>query len=253
MESVNTQQGAKILLLEDSPEIQRLVKACLPEHTLMVTGTLAEARNALRTFKADLMLLDIMVPDGESYSLIQEAQNLPEMKDIPVIFLTSKSSTGDKVLGLSLGVDDYITKPFDPMELKARIHLRLSKSKALSGEKVNFTCGNLSFNLASQKVLMNRGALTEKELDLSAFEFRLLVYLAKHVDHVLSRDQFMQNVWQANVHVLDRSIDSHVSNLRKKLTGSTYTIQAVYGEGYRFSKQPLKKKSERMEMQPNAY
>lgn len=232
----------RILIVEDNLEVQQAIpKALGASCSFEFASTLKEAFERVDRSDFDLILLDVDLPDGEGFKLCAHLKQQERESDIPVIFLTGDSDIQDKVMAFSLGADDYILKPFDARELRARVFARLERSAKTKEKSSAFVKGDLCFALLSQRVTVSseQGAL---ELPLTPLEFRLLLYFAQHEDHVLTRDQIISAVWGGNIHVLDRTIDSHISNLRKQIASSACAIKSVYGEGYRFTadKKPAK-------------
>ncbi|MEK6704482.1 MAG: response regulator transcription factor [Bdellovibrionota bacterium] len=222
---------ANILLIEDSTDIQKTIKAILNTHTLFSASTLKEAERQLSEHDYDLVLLDLSLPDGNGMEFLSHIKRTSDIT-VPFIIMTASSAVTDKVLGFSLGVEDYITKPFDPLELRARVEARLSRRAENRTKQNRFTAGDLQFDLITQFVTVSDS--DQKKLDLTPFEFKLLLCFARHRNHVLSREQLLELVWTSSLHVSDRVIDTHVSHLRKKLSESECSIEPVYGAGYRF-------------------
>ncbi|HAZ13466.1 MAG: hypothetical protein A2X86_13130 [Bdellovibrionales bacterium GWA2_49_15] len=223
-----------IFIVDDGEDIQRILKSALNRHKLIFCSTLGEARAMLALSpKVELFVLDLSLPDGNGLDLCMEVQNIPQYSQTPIIFLTGKNETRDKITGLSLGIDDYITKPFDPVELRIRVDLRIKKHLERLVQEQTLVKHDLELNISRQKAFWNSDGAQE-DLQLTAFEFKLLVYLAQHEEHVLSREQLISGVWGEDRQLIDRTIDSHMSNLRKKIAPTTFTIKSVYGEGYRF-------------------
>ncbi len=225
----------KLLLVEDNKEIQALVVATLKDYQMVCAGTLGEAHRLLETDQFSLVLLDVHLPDGDGFQFVLKLQSIGLAKEIPVIFLTARAETLDKVMGFRLGAEDYITKPFDCLELKARVEARLKRLTDREAQEGFFTNGTLSFDLLRARATVSIDG-TSKPVSLTPFEFKLLLYLAKHEEHVLSREQLVENVWEDGLNVSDRTVDTHMSHLRQKIRGSGFSIQSVYGEGYRFSR-----------------
>jgi DNA-binding response OmpR family regulator len=150
-----------------------------------------------------------------------------------VIFLTAKNSVSDKVLGFSVGADDFISKPFDGLELKARVDSRLRKRDRERAESDILKLGDIEINKSTQKVqIFENGQATD--IDLTPIEFKLLLFLCKEVNKVYSRDEILNSVWGESIHVYSRSVDTHISKLRKKLGSKSSYIESVHGSGYRF-------------------
>jgi two-component system alkaline phosphatase synthesis response regulator PhoP len=224
-----------ILLVEDSVDVFNLVKRALGSSIhLEWAKNLAEASKTLQRKTFDLILLDVMLPDGDGFRLCSLLQTDDQLKNSPVIFLTAKTSISDKVLGFSVGAEDFITKPFDPLELKARIESRLRKRDREKMEADILKIGDIEVNKSTQKVHISDNGQTT-ELDLTPIEFKLLLLLCQETNKVYSRDEVLNTVWGEQVHVFARSVDTHISKLRKKLGSKSGYIESVHGTGYRFA------------------
>ncbi|HUP57800.1 MAG TPA: response regulator transcription factor [Bdellovibrionota bacterium] len=224
-----------ILLVEDNQELQKTILRSLGELcAVSAAGTIAEAKARLEKSDFALVLLDVGLPDGEGYKLCSFMQQDDRLRGVPVVFLTGRGQVDDKVLAFSLGADDYILKPFDTRELRARILGRIAKTQARSKAGRELRKGDLRICLDTQRVYMIDGANSETLADLTGIEFKLLLHFATHVEHVLSRDQVISAVWGEGFAISDRTVDSHISKLRKKLLASRCQIAPVHGEGYRF-------------------
>jgi two-component system phosphate regulon response regulator PhoB len=180
--------------------------------------------------RPDLVLVDWMLPDMSGLELTRMLKRDKEHDDLAVIMLTAKADEYDKVAGLEGGADDYITKPFSPRELVARIQAVLRRVQ--SGDRDSVSSGILEIDTAGHRVCANGN-----EIRLGPTEYRLLKFLLTHPDRVYSRTQLLDRVWGANVYVEERTVDVHVRRLRKALTaqGADAYIQTVRGAGYRFS------------------
>jgi two-component system phosphate regulon response regulator PhoB len=225
---------AQVLLIEDSLEIQKIiVKLLEPVAGVRVAATLAEARVALRTQPFDLALVDVSLPDGSGFGVVAEIRADAELAEFPIFLLTAKHETSDKLQAFQLGADDYITKPFNPLELRARIEARLRR-RAHGQDKLNIlTVANLRLDLRTQVATVGR-APHARTVELSSLEFKLLAHFMQRPEHVLSRDQIIERIWGLNTHVTTRTVDTHVSHLRRKLKGSEFGIATVVGAGYAF-------------------
>lgn len=230
----------RILLVEDSIESQRAVELALANDAIIVVApTTLDAQKQLDQNRFDLILLDVVLPDADGFQFCASLQNSAKTKEIPIIFLSGKSGTNDKVMGYSLGAEDYITKPFAPAELRARVAARLRKIRVKKERNEVFRKGDLSFDVAFQRIAILNGA-QETRIELTPHEFKLLLYLASNEERIFSRDQLITAVWGENVHITDRVIDVHVSSLRKKLSASSYSVKTIYGVGYTFAQKTPK-------------
>ena len=229
---------SEILLVEDSPEFQLLVKKSLGDGQRLTTvGTAAEARRALAEKRFDLVILDITLPDGDGFELCTELRQEAGTADTPILFLTGRNSVTDKVNGFQRGGDDYVVKPFEPLEFRARVEARLRRKAALPSKETlegHISRGDLKVSVAYQKAFLaeNRG---DRDLGLTPIEFKLLFYFMRNEGSIVSRQQLLAAVWGNDVHVIDRIIDRHVCSLRQKLSNRASYIETVPRAGYRFS------------------
>ncbi|MDA8381976.1 MAG: phosphate regulon transcriptional regulator PhoB [Betaproteobacteria bacterium] len=225
--------SATILLVEDEPAIQELVKFNLQQAGHNVIGTL-DAEEALRVIHdvlPDLMLLDWMLPGMSGVELARRLRADARTHDTPIIMLTARGEEHDKIAGLETGADDYITKPFSPRELVARIKAVLRRRAPQMTEDPVEVAG-LRLDPVSHRVTGNR-----LPLDLGPTEFRLLHYLMTHPERVYSRSQLLDQVWGDHVFVEERTVDVHIRRLRRALEPTRHDrlIQTVRGAGYRLS------------------
>jgi two-component system phosphate regulon response regulator PhoB len=222
-----------IFLVEDDADISRLVR-----HHLEAAGYAVRAFPAAGAVLSEaererpsLFLLDIMVPGGDGLDLCRRIRQMPLLGMTPVIFLTAKTGESDRVLGLDLGADDYITKPFSPRELVARARAVLRRfEKPLTPSVVKI--GEIEIDSGAM-TLSVRG----KPAATTATEFRLLDYLARHVGRVFTRDQLLDAVWRDTAYVTPRSVDVYVRRIREKIEPDPENpryLRTVRGTGYRF-------------------
>lgn len=225
----------RILLVEDSEEFQLLIKSTLDyRFDVMAVSSASEALAEIKKGSFDLFLLDVSLPDKDGFQLCTQLRNRPDTRDVPTIFITGRGAITDKALGFSLGADDYIVKPFEPLELKIRVEAKLDKLRMQKDKKQEIRKGDLKLNLASQRAYLKEKG-KERELMLTPNEFKILWFLASREENVFSRDQILNAVWGDGVYIVDRTIDKHIWSLRKKLGNREGYIQTVAGSGYRFS------------------
>ena len=233
--------SARLLLLEDDPAIARTVAYALERDGLTVTHSLLvhDARQQLQRARFDLLVLDVGLPDGSGLDLLRDVRNAAPTAALPVLMLSAHGEEIDRVLGLELGADDYLTKPFAARELLARIHAVLRRTRMLPpnlavGEPArHLAFGDWRLDTTARHLLDATGAVVA----LSGAEYRLLRVLLDHPQRILTRDQLLQLTQGRDADVFDRSIDLLVSRVRQRLgdgaRGSRY-IKTVRNEGYVF-------------------
>lgn len=222
----------KILVVEDEVPIREMIVFHLSRagFETLEAGDCRAARELLANERPDLALIDWMLPDVSGLELTRMLKRDKENDDLAIIMLTARADEYDKVAGLDSGADDYVTKPFSPRELVARIQAVLRRADADNDETL--TAGVLTLDTAGHRVSANG-----TEVRLGPTEFRLLRFLMTHPDRVYSRSQLLDRVWGANVYVEERTVDVHIRRLRKALAAEAADdyIQTVRGAGYRFS------------------
>jgi two-component system alkaline phosphatase synthesis response regulator PhoP len=225
----------KILVIDDEPSITNLVSAYLkPEGYEVFTAADGNAGlKATRAFKPDLIILDLMLPGMDGLELLSR---LRRESDVYVIMLTARTDETDKIVGLSVGADDYVTKPFSPRELVARVKAALRRIKTGAGSSAERTV--LSFRRVKMDVGAHTVTVDENPIELTSLEFDLLKALAENRGRVLSREQLLERVWGADYFGEIRVVDVHLGHVRQKL-GDESLIATVRGVGYRFEDEPL--------------
>ena len=225
--------SATVLVVEDEPAIQELISYNLQQagHQAMRAGTAEDALNIMRHALPDLVLVDWMLPGLSGIELAKRIKSDKRTKTVPIIMLTARAAEEDKLSGLETGADDYITKPFSPRELNARVKAVLRRRAPQMTDDVVAIEG-LRLDPASHRITGN-----SQPVDLGPTEFRLLHFLMTHTERVHSRTQLLDQVWGDHVFVEERTVDVHIRRLRKALepTGHDRLIQTVRGSGYRFS------------------
>jgi two-component system response regulator ResD len=224
---MNGRTDARILVADDDRHIVDLVRMYLAKagYDVTVARDGDEATKLLREQQFDLALLDIMMPGQDGLQIIR---NLRRRSELPVIFLTARSSDVDKVAGLQFGADDYVTKPFNPAELVARVQSVLRRSRAATepaGEQISV--GELRMDVRNR-----RASVREAPLALTPKEFDLLATFARFANVTLDREKLLDLVWGTSFYSM-RTVDVHVVRLRSKLEGSGVKIETVWGSGYR--------------------
>ena len=222
-----------ILIVEDERAIREVIAFGLKRAGFEVREAedSRAARSALADRRPDLMLVDWMLPDTSGLELTRSLKRERETRDLPIIMLTARAAEADKVAGLDGGADDYLTKPFSPRELLARVNALLRRASGQDeGEAV--ALGALALDRAGHRV-----SSSGRPVALGPTEYRLLEFFMLHPDRVYSREQLLDRVWGGNVYVEERTIDVHIRRLRKALEAydCDQYIQTVRGAGYRFS------------------
>jgi two-component system phosphate regulon response regulator PhoB len=224
----------RILIIEDEPEIREMVRFVLEAEnfTLCEAAHAQEARDLLSTMTFDLLLVDWMLPGRSGLEFVHELKQKASSREIPIIMLTARTDESDRVNGLESGADDYITKPFSPRELIARIRAVLRRS-GHSIESPPLESGGLRIDTTGHQVSVNGNALV-----LSPSEYKLLLFFMTHPERAFSRAQILDLVWGENSYIEERTVDVHIRRLRKLLIPSRHDrcIQTVRGVGYRFTR-----------------
>src|SRR5206468_1117223 len=221
----------KILVIDDEPDAVELVEFNLRSAGYEVV-TAADGAEALKKAKAhapDLVVLDVMLPEVDGLEVCKMLRRDPATSAIPIIMVTAKAAEIDRILGLELGADDYITKPFSPRELVLRVKKMLQRGQAADDKKDTFKFGDLLIDNPRHLVSW-RG----NRIELTATEFKLLTVLAQRRGRVQSREQLLRDVWEYNSLIDTRTVDTHMRRLRQKLGAAAKYLDTVQGVGYRF-------------------
>ena len=220
--------NVKILVVDDESRIRKLLKDFLGQKGYLVVEA-EDGKKALEVFEEqsnelDLIILDVMMPNMDGWSTLREIRNT---SDIPIIMLTARGEEHDELFGFELGVDEYISKPFSPKILVARVEALLKRTKA-----------NLAKYIEYQGIKVDTEARTvkidDKEIDFTLMEFELLKYMILNEGIALSRDKIINDVWKYDYYGETRTIDSHIKKLRRKLGKKGNLIQTIRGVGYKF-------------------
>lgn len=224
--------NAKILIVEDEPAIRELIAVNLRHagYTVSEAETAEAARIQLDAALPDLMLLDWMLPGQSGVEFARKLRAEARTAKLPIVMLTARAQEGDKLQGFDVGADDYVTKPFSPRELLARVRALLRRASPEASEDP-IEIGGLRLEPSTFRVYAG-----ERTLELSPTEFRLLHFFMRNPDRVLSRTRLLDNVWGDHVYIEERTVDVHIRRLRLALSpgGHDRLIETVRGGGYRF-------------------
>lgn len=222
-----------ILIVEDEDAIRTMLKLVLQQSDFDVktANDVKDAQILIEEEEPDLILLDWMLPGISGVEWARRLKKDESLKDIPIILLTAKGEEEDKVRGLEIGADDYMTKPFSPKELVARIRAVLRRSGKMQ-DMSRITIGDLVLDVEKHRLTIG-----DRQLDVSPTEFRLMKFFMTHPDKVYNRTQLLDQVWGRSVYIEERTVDVHIRRLRKILSqyGRNELVQTVRGFGYRFS------------------
>ncbi|MDP3294559.1 MAG: phosphate regulon transcriptional regulator PhoB [Nevskia sp.] len=228
-------QNKKILVVEDEASIRDMLRFALErgDFRVSVAQDVPSARLRIAEERPDLILLDWMMPGVSGVEYARELKSAAQTKDLPVIMVTARAEEEDKIRGLNIGCDDYVSKPFSFPELIARINAVMRRSMP-GGEEERLAVAGLQVDAASQRVTAKG-----EPVKLGPTEYRLLHFFISHPERLYTRDQVLDRVWGRSVYVEERTVDVHIRRLRKALEPHGYDgmIQTVRGTGYRFSEQ----------------
>ncbi|MBP8626372.1 MAG: response regulator transcription factor [Syntrophorhabdales bacterium] len=219
-----------IAVIDDEPDIVRLVSVNLTKANFTVEGfeNAESFLRFIRSKKPDLIILDLMLPDMDGFEVCKVLKNKTNYSSIPIIMLTARVDETEKVLGLELGADDYVTKPFSPRELVARVKAVLRRHNSTDSESHIYIGDTTSIDLEKHEVIVNG-----KSIDLTSTEFKILSLLASRKGVVFSRDAILEHLWGNEKTVIDRTVDVHIKHLREKLGSASGFIKNIRGLGYK--------------------
>ncbi len=221
-----------IAVVDDEPDILELVSLHLSKAGFSVRAfpDAGSFQKSLASSLPDLVILDLMLPDADGLDVCKDLKKDSRTAHIPVVMLTARGEESDKVVGLELGADDYVTKPFSPKELVARVKAVLRRQDAKTVPSTVELAGGVVMDLNRYEVTVNG-----RKVDVTTTEFKLLGILAERRGWVFSRDEILSRLWGEEKSVLDRTVDVHVTNLRKKLGRAGRLVENVRGVGYKLS------------------
>ena len=223
--------GERVLVVDDEPDIVALVAYHLAKtgYRVSTAATGAEALQAARDERPVLVVLDLMLPDMSGFDVLEHLRATPPTQDVAVLMLTARKEEADRIRGLSLGADDYLTKPFSPQELVLRVGAILRRVSAVG------TAGSQPLVIGPLRIDRDahRVSVDDQDIELTPTEYKLLLLLAERRGRVQGRSQLLENVWEAAPDIQTRTVDMHVQRLRGKLGAAGDLIETVRGFGYR--------------------
>lgn len=220
-----------ILIIEDEKNIAKLIRYNLEkeDYECYTAKSGEDGLDILKKHGIDLVVLDIMLPGMDGFEVCRNIKQDGRLKGIPIIMLTAKGEEVDRIVGLELGADDYMVKPFSPRELTLRVKAVLKRSKKEDTKKELVTIGGITANIPKHKITVKN-----REIELTKMEFKLLVTLMERQGRVQTRDRLLSDVWDMDSMVDTRTVDTHIRRLREKLGRAGNSIATVRGMGYKF-------------------
>lgn len=222
----------KILVVDDEPDAIELIGFNLKSagYEVITAENGGDALKKARAFLPNVILLDLMIPEVDGLEVCKILRRDPETAGIPIIMVTAKAAELDRILGLELGANDYVTKPFSPRELTLRVKNLLNRSGPIEEKRDRYQVGEITVDIPRHAVTVNR-----KPIDLTATEFKLLTTLIERRGRVQSRERLLQDVWHYENLIDTRTVDTHMRRLREKLGKAARFLDTVRGVGYRFN------------------
>ena len=219
-----------ILLVEDDETIQTLVRLSLREYHVTVVSKISEARRFLQEKKFEALLIDIGLPDGDGLRFLGELASQGDQDVLPVLVISNRDDLSSKSAAFSFGAEDYLCKPFDPLELQIRLDSKIKKHRKLANHEGVRNYGNVTLDLNRYKAYLNRTNFQE-DLNLTTLELKILKLLTHRLEQVYTREQILENVWGQTT-ISDRTIDSHIAHLRAKLKSTDLVVETAKNIGY---------------------
>jgi DNA-binding response OmpR family regulator len=224
-------ENKKILFVEDTAETQLILQSLLRDYKMITCVSLEEAKRSLNHGPFAAIILDIELPDGDGLRFLAECpENIK--KQAAIFIISGKSALANKAMAFTYGADDFISKPFDPIEVKMRIDAKIRKMSEQNPTNENFKIEDLLVNVAEQKLYLENET-ESSQISFTSLEFRIFTFLSKNRDKVISRDEIINHIWGGRVHITDRTVDAHIAHIRKKITASRVKIETVFGSGYK--------------------
>lgn len=221
----------KILVVDDDPTIRQVVQGYLTQagYTVFVAQNGTVALQMLRREKPDLLVLDLMLPDKDGWEITRWIRSDRQLAALPIIMLTARVDDTDKIIGLELGADDYITKPFNGREVVARVRALLRRRKLDQPQRLVLEIGNITLDTTARTL-----QVAKRPIDITPTEYNILLALMENANYTFTREELLERGMGYGYEGMGRALDTHIKNLRQKLGDASY-IETVYGVGYRFT------------------
>lgn len=222
-----------ILVIDDDPTVELVLSQAIKNFQLVPAYSIKEACEKLELYSFSAIFFDIELPDGDGLSLLSEVTHKKFFNSIPIFVLSSHSGMPNKLAAFELGVDDFISKPFSPIEVAARLQSKINKLQAMNHNQLQFKVGNVLVDLDRRAIFSINNEI-ELNLNFTHYEFMIFSLLAKNLGKVYSRDEVLTEVWGGTT-VSSRGVDSHIARVRTKLTETNVRINTIKGSGYSVS------------------
>lgn len=227
-------KNQNVLLVEDTTAMHLVVQSLIGQMcTLKCVTNLQMAEDEVKSNSYSLVLLDVMLPDGSGFNFCKQLRTTDEYREVPIMFLTSKDEVDDKVMGLELGADDYITKPLEPKEFVARVASKLRVQSR--GAPAAVRKGVFKIDSNAQKIYMKNEAGVDVDLNMTPIEYKLLSYFVKNEGRIFAREELKVSIWGPAVFVSDHTLDTHIYSTRKKIAPFGQNLKAIVKQGYSFT------------------
>lgn len=224
-----------LLIVDDDQDILALLKHTLVrDFNLIFSSSLEEAKRVLAEESIEIIILDENLPDGSGSDFCAYLKGKKQYQSIPIIMLTQMTGLKDKLNAFDAGADDYIGKPFEPLEVLARVNARARVAESIGANLMKVE--DLKLDITSQKLFYSNENKVDEEISLTPIEFKILYNLAMEVGKALSRTEILEAVWGKNQQVIDRTVDQHVSKVRRKLGPTSMTVKSMHKRGYLLAK-----------------
>jgi len=226
---------ARILCIEDSQEYQIYLSAILKDYTMTFASSGGRALSLTENGRDhfDLVLLDVSLPDGNGLKILPRLKESMGPRFVPVIIISADSDIVTKIAAFGVGADDYVSKPADPNELRMRIEARLRAVQFIASEKHTVSFGNIKMDIDKMNVEIQTDSEGPAQVELTPYEFKILKLLLSRPKQVYTREVIIDQVWGIDKFITSRTVDAHISHLRKKLSASDISIETVLGTGYK--------------------